>query len=66
MNEGFFVILEFPEPADPTVVYLEKDSNGVYLEEPEEIARYRNLVNRLRLATLRPSDTIDHLRQMIA
>lgn len=62
---GPFVILEFPESVDPTVVYLETDTDGIYLEEPDEIARYRNLMNHLRLAALRPGETIDHLRQMI-
>ncbi|WP_116243788.1 helix-turn-helix transcriptional regulator [Nocardiopsis sp. FIRDI 009] len=62
---GPFVILEFPEPVDPTIVYLETDTDGIYLEEPDEIARYRNLMNHLRLAALRPGETADHLRQMI-
>jgi transcriptional regulator with XRE-family HTH domain len=62
---GPFVILEFPEPVDPTVVYLETDTDGIYLEEPDEIARYRNLMNHLRLAALRPGETTAQLRQMI-
>jgi transcriptional regulator with XRE-family HTH domain len=62
---GPFVLLEFPEPVDPTVVYLETDTDGIYLEEPDEIARYRNLMNHLRLAALRPGETIDQLQQMI-
>lgn len=62
---GPFVLLEFPEPVDPTVVYLETDTDGIYLEEPDEIARYRNLMNHLRLAALRPGETSEHLRQMI-
>ncbi|MFE3459157.1 helix-turn-helix domain-containing protein [Nocardiopsis aegyptia] len=62
---GSFVLLEFPEPVDPTVVYLETDTDGIYLEGPDEIARYRNLMNHLRLAALRPGETIDHLQQMI-
>lgn len=62
---GPFVILEFPEPVDPTVVYLETDTDGLYLEEPGEIARYRTLMNHLRLAALRPDETINHLQQQI-
>ncbi|MFL1379672.1 MULTISPECIES: helix-turn-helix domain-containing protein [unclassified Nocardiopsis] len=62
---GPFVILEFPEPVDPTVVYLETDTDGLYLEEAEEVARYRTLMNHLRLAALRPDETIEYLRRMI-
>ncbi|GLU47363.1 helix-turn-helix domain-containing protein [Nocardiopsis ansamitocini] len=61
---GAFVILEFPEPVDPTVVYLETDTDNLYLEEPEEIARYRTLLNHLRLVALRPGETIARLREM--
>lgn len=62
---GPFVILEFPTPADPTVVYLETDTDGLYLEDPAEIARYRTLLNHLRLVALRPGETITRLREMI-
>lgn len=60
---GPFVILEFPTAVDPTVVYLETDTDGIYLEEPDEIGRYQNLMNHLRLVALRPGETIERLQQ---
>lgn len=62
-SAGPFVILEFDR--DPTVVYLETDTDGLYLESPEEISRYLSLVNHLRLGALRPGETIVRLREMI-
>ncbi|WP_020380327.1 Scr1 family TA system antitoxin-like transcriptional regulator [Nocardiopsis potens] len=63
-SAGPFVITEFPNRVDPTVVHLETDTDGLYLEEPEEIARYRRLFNRLRLGALRPGETIARLREL--
>lgn len=60
---GPFVILDFPVPVDPTVVYLETDTDGLYLEEPDEVTRYRSVMNHLRLAALRPDETMSYLQQ---
>jgi transcriptional regulator with XRE-family HTH domain len=61
---GPFVIMDFPTSVDPTVVYLETDTDGLYLEEPDEIARYRRLFNHLRLVAWRPGETIERLQEI--
>lgn len=61
---GSCVVLEFPDPIDPTVVFLETVTDGIYLEEPDEVARYQNLMDHLRLVALRPAETLDHLRDV--
>ncbi|WP_342777609.1 helix-turn-helix domain-containing protein [Haloactinospora alba] len=61
---GSFVIMDFAAPIDPPIVYLETDTDGIYLEEYEEIARYRQLSDHLRLAALRPDETLHRLREM--
>jgi transcriptional regulator with XRE-family HTH domain len=38
--EGPFVLLSFPEPEDPDLVYLEQATSGLVPEEPEEVRRY--------------------------
>jgi transcriptional regulator with XRE-family HTH domain len=38
--EGPFVLLSFPEPEDPDIVYLEQATSGLVPEEPEEVHRY--------------------------
>ncbi|CAL9548386.1 hypothetical protein SUDANB121_04403 [Nocardiopsis dassonvillei] len=60
---GPFVIMDFLHPGDPTVVYLETTSDGIYLEGADEVARYRTLAEHLRLVALRPNETLDHLRE---
>ncbi|MFI6576857.1 helix-turn-helix domain-containing protein [Nocardiopsis sp. NPDC050513] len=62
---GPFVIMDFPDVADPSIVYLETDTDGLYLEEGPEVARYRRLFDHLRLAALLPEETLARLREMI-
>lgn len=61
---GSCVVLEFPDPIDPTVVFLETVTDGIYLEEPDEVVRYQNLVDHLRLVALRPTETLEYLRDV--
>lgn len=62
---GPFVIMDFPEAVDPTIVFLETDTDGLYLEEPDEVARYRNTFGHLRIAALTPDETVARLTEMI-
>ncbi|WP_051809059.1 helix-turn-helix domain-containing protein [Actinoplanes subtropicus] len=40
---GAFRILDFDDPEDPDVVYLESHVGAVYLEEPDEVQEYRRI-----------------------
>ncbi len=59
---GPFVIVSFPSPKDPPVVYLETATDGLYLEEPSDIERYTLRFNHLVARALGP----DESRTMIA
>jgi transcriptional regulator with XRE-family HTH domain len=62
--EGAFLILGFPEQADPDVVYVEYTTAGVYLEQESDVARYTVMFDHLRAAALRPEETVGLLNQM--
>jgi transcriptional regulator with XRE-family HTH domain len=53
-----FLILGFPEQADPDVVYVENTTSGVYLEQPSDVHRYTLMFDHLRAAALKPDDTV--------
>jgi transcriptional regulator with XRE-family HTH domain len=57
--EAPFLILGFPEQADPDVVYVENSTSGVYLEQPEDVHRYTLMFDHLRAAALKPDDTVE-------
>lgn len=45
---GAFRILDFDDPDDPDVVYLESHVGALYLEEPPELLEYRRIFDLLR------------------
>jgi transcriptional regulator with XRE-family HTH domain len=57
--EAPFLILGFPEQADPDVVYVENTTSGVYLEQPEDVDRYTLMFDHLRASALKPDDTVE-------
>jgi transcriptional regulator with XRE-family HTH domain len=61
--ENPFLILGFPEPADPDVVYVENTTTGSYLEEPSDVYRYTLMFDHLRASALNPADTLQMVKQ---
>ncbi|OQO94043.1 helix-turn-helix domain-containing protein [Saccharomonospora piscinae] len=59
--EGPFLILGFPELADPDVVYVDSTSSGVYLEMDTDVRRYSLMFDHLRAAALKPDDSAEAL-----
>lgn len=49
---GAFVILNFANPIDPPVLYLETATDGLYPEEPDTLERYRLMFDHLRVSAL--------------
>jgi transcriptional regulator with XRE-family HTH domain len=59
--DGAFVILGFPDPEDPDVVYLDNATGGLYLETDEELRRYTLMFDHLRAAALKPDISMDRI-----
>ncbi|HVV24440.1 MAG TPA: helix-turn-helix transcriptional regulator [Pseudonocardiaceae bacterium] len=64
--EGPFLILGYPEQADPDVVYVDNATAGFYLEEPAEIVRYTLMFDHLRAAALSPDHTLTRISEAAA
>src|SRR2546421_1243385 len=58
---GKFVIIEFEEPSDTTVVYLEGVTSDLYLEKPHDVHEYSVMYEHLRAQAL----NADQSRQLI-
>lgn len=54
-----FGILEFPDPADPEVVYEEHGPTMIVLDDAEELAAYRRIFDRMLEASLPESQSLD-------
>jgi transcriptional regulator with XRE-family HTH domain len=55
-----FILLEFAPPA-PGVVYVEGLVGQMYLEKPQDVARYTQIFERLMMLALSPQETVDLL-----
>jgi transcriptional regulator with XRE-family HTH domain len=60
MDSAFWIV-GFDPPTDGEIVYLEHPTCSLYLEKPEEVARYRLIYEHLRAASL----SFDESRRLI-
>ena len=66
---GAFIMLSFPEPADPDVVYVNYSTGAVFLEKPAELERSALIFNHLRATALsvgQSRDLISRVRTELA
>lgn len=56
--EGSFVLLRFPDDADPDTVYVTMATGGVFQEKADELLLYATIFDRLRDAALPPEESI--------
>jgi hypothetical protein len=61
---GSFAIMQFPEPVDPDVVYLEAQTGALYLERTEDVRRYSLMFNYLRALALGPDASRDLIAEL--
>ncbi|MDG4814352.1 helix-turn-helix domain-containing protein [Micromonospora carbonacea] len=64
---GAFTILDYAEAAlDPTIVYVDNDTNTLLLEEDQQVSRYRLVFDHLRAKALDPDQSADFLVRISA
>ncbi|SCF16380.1 Helix-turn-helix domain-containing protein [Micromonospora matsumotoense] len=51
----------YPDPSDPVVVAVDTITSDLVLTDPDEVANYASLYERLRSAALSPADSLDFL-----
>ena len=54
---GSFTVMQFPDPADRDVVYVETGTGALYLEKPEDVRRYSLMIDYLRAQALGPAES---------
>jgi len=52
-----FVILRFGDPDLPDMVYLEQFTSGLWLDKPDEVDPYAQVMDRLAVQAEDPNDT---------
>lgn len=59
---GSFTILDFPQ--DPTIVYVELPEDSLYLEEPDDVQRYRLKLDSIRTKALDARESVARIRDL--
>ncbi|WP_285729432.1 helix-turn-helix transcriptional regulator [Nocardiopsis sp. ATB16-24] len=62
---GSFTILDFANPLDPSIAYIETRTDGLYLEDDEEVQVHRDAWDEVRVMALHPDASADRMRQII-
>lgn len=62
---GSFTILDFANPLDPSIAYIETRTDGLYLEEDEEVQVHRDAWDEIRVMALYPDASADRMSQII-
>jgi transcriptional regulator with XRE-family HTH domain len=62
---GTFTIFAFPESTDLDVIYIEHSAGALYLDNADQMQRYRGTFDRLRAAALAPNDSNTLIAKML-
>jgi transcriptional regulator with XRE-family HTH domain len=62
--KGPFEIIEFADPLDRDIAFLESPRGDIISDDPEHTARYREVFERLRKASLGPRDSMTHVARI--
>jgi transcriptional regulator with XRE-family HTH domain len=63
---GSFVLLEFPDPEDADVVYVESRDDAVFVDDDEQTTRYLEYFFDLERAALQEEESLDMVRKIIS
>jgi transcriptional regulator with XRE-family HTH domain len=59
-----FELLQFPEPGDTAIVYIEDHTSSQYLEAAADLERYTLIFDHLRASALAPERSAEFIRQV--
>ncbi|WP_268646155.1 helix-turn-helix domain-containing protein [Nocardiopsis sp. EMB25] len=62
---GSFTILDFANPLDQSIAYIETRTDGLYLEEGEEVQVHRDAWDEIRVMALHPDASADLMVQTL-
>lgn len=62
---GGFILLAFPEPDDPEMLYVEYATAALHIEDEDEVQRGKLLFDRLRSNAPNPIDSVALIKRLI-
>ncbi|MBB6170716.1 hypothetical protein HNR23_000776 [Nocardiopsis mwathae] len=65
-DTGALVIMDFAEPLDPSIAYVETYAASLMLEQPDELARFAQVFGHASTSALPGAETVQFLRDVKA
>ncbi|MFR9777721.1 helix-turn-helix domain-containing protein [Micromonospora sp. MS34] len=62
---GSFVVMDFPDPADPALVYIDSMAGDLFLEREADVRRFAMTFEHLQATALDPSSSIKAIEAQI-
>ncbi|MDQ3901225.1 MAG: DUF5753 domain-containing protein [Actinomycetota bacterium] len=63
--DGSFTVLEFSDPSNPRIVYLDRMTDSEYLDSLRDVAAYRHAHERLRASALSVNDSHQMISRLL-
>jgi transcriptional regulator with XRE-family HTH domain len=63
--DGSFTVLEFSDPSNPRIVYLDRMTDSEYLDSLRDVAAYRHAHERLRASALSVNDSHEMISKLL-
>ncbi len=64
-TEGSYLIMDFPDPRDSSIVYLEGPATTMYLEEDHQIRAFNAMFGSTQSCSMTPVQTLETLKHLI-
>ncbi|SEG15193.1 Helix-turn-helix domain-containing protein [Thermomonospora echinospora] len=65
LSRNPFSILRFPPPELPDIVYIEQLTNALYIDKGEDVAAYRQLLDKISMSALSVKDSTILLHRLL-
>ncbi|PDP88623.1 hypothetical protein CQJ94_05625 [Glycomyces fuscus] len=64
-TEGSYSVMDFPDPRDASIVYLESPTTTMFLEEDHQVRSYNDMFGSTQSCSMSPAQTLDFLNHCI-
>jgi transcriptional regulator with XRE-family HTH domain len=64
-TEGTFIIMDFPDPRDSSIAYLENPATSLYLEESHQIRMFNDMFGDAQGCSLTPVQSLTFIKRVL-
>jgi hypothetical protein len=63
-TDGAFIVLEFEDPEDPSLLYVEYSTGAIHVQKTEEVMDAKLLFGKLHSLALAPAESVDFIQRV--